>query len=411
MCSSYVSLQLVLKGCPSHIKIFRRNCLPSASKTNCSFNFTLLIKTMWSVWWNVSGKYDQVSLRSLASLALFYGNHAIALKQYRKTISLWYLAIITLAYSIGLLAHINYCTVFVVKAFSKALITSSFVMAFTQEMTRYDNFYTMLHCVCGHGPKISSVPGDLFCITVFIPLQEPTQRHEFMKMFSITICKCKNVEKLVSRTDGMFSSRKNIMKKTVELLYDIVFEQLICHHKFNVSITGTYSVSHHLSLYNNRIVLIFASKQHFRHVFSFFYSTQMQSAPGHTSRPLLRDSSKNLVTHATSIFHLHFALQTFCSLLLFLHSLLDASLSLSYMYTHTNANIRTQVTTNMQLFVRAENTHTLDVHEDQCVGDVRALVCELENLPLDEVCALIYFLCACGFFDLYSVYVIWVLCA
>ncbi|KAK8373634.1 hypothetical protein O3P69_016118 [Scylla paramamosain] len=39
----------------------------------------------------------------------------------------------------------------------------------------------------------------------------------------------------------------------------------------------------------------------------------------------------------------------------------------------------------MQLFVRAENTHTLNVQDGQCIGDVRSFVCTAENLPQAEV--------------------------
>ena len=39
----------------------------------------------------------------------------------------------------------------------------------------------------------------------------------------------------------------------------------------------------------------------------------------------------------------------------------------------------------MQLFVRAESTHALEVEDGQCVGDVRACVCAAEGLPNAEV--------------------------
>lgn len=44
----------------------------------------------------------------------------------------------------------------------------------------------------------------------------------------------------------------------------------------------------------------------------------------------------------------------------------------------------------MQLCVRAENVHILDVCEGQCVGDLRAFVCEAENLPSADVSVCVF---------------------
>ena len=39
----------------------------------------------------------------------------------------------------------------------------------------------------------------------------------------------------------------------------------------------------------------------------------------------------------------------------------------------------------MQLFIKSDRTHVLDVEEGSTVGDVRSFICETEGLPETEV--------------------------